>query len=398
MPYFVWRGVTLFGDIKRGKIFAHDTQELSALLLEREIALLHSKKSSPLWRWAPIPLSATMSFFHQLGRLLRAGVLLPQALRLIVAQSDHVRFQETVHTIAHAVYAGSSFSLALSQHPAIFTPLMVHICRVGEESGTLVHACQILYEYMHIMRRFKQALRNALLMPCITAIAFLVIGMVIVVYIVPRFVTLFATMNAQLPPITQFLIKASALLQGWTLLVLGLGTVLGSVGVVVCARSARGRIYLDRMVLNIPSVNYLVLDVMRMHFTRALGALVQAGVSVPYALPLAMGTIHNRVLHMHAHHFQEAIQNGSSLSHAMAQHPEQWFDQQSIAMINVGEESGDLARALEAVADYYQERVEQRLHWYALVVQPLLVVILGLIIALFVCAIYMPLFTLAQVI
>jgi type IV pilus assembly protein PilC len=398
MPYFMWRGVTLFGDIKRGKIFAHDTQELSALLLEREIALLHSKKSTPLWSWAPIPLSTTMSFFHQLGRLLRAGVLLPQALSLIVAQSNHARFQETVHTIAHAVYAGSSFSLALSRHPTIFTPLMVHICRVGEESGTLVHACQILYEYMHIMRRFKQALRNALLMPCITAIAFVVIGMVIVVYIVPRFVTLFATMNAQLPPITQFLIKVSALLQGWMLLFLGLGTILGSVGVVACARSARGRIYTDRMMLHIPSINYLVLDVMRMHFTRALGALVQAGVSVPYALPLAIGTIHNRVLYAYAHHFQEAIQNGSSLSRAMAQHPEQWFDQQSIAMINVGEESGDLARALQAVADYYQDRVEQRLHWYALVVQPLLVVILGLIIALFVCAIYMPLFTLAQVI
>ena len=82
----------------------------------------------------------------------------------------------------------------------------------------------------------------------------------------------------------------------------------------------------------------------------------------------------------------------------MAQHPSQWFDQQAIAMVNVGEESGDLGRTLETVADYYQDRVEQRLHWYAMVVQPLLVVILGLIIALFVCAIYMPLFTLAQVI
>jgi len=399
MPYFTWRGVTLFGDIKRGKNFAHDENELSTLLLEREFALLQSTKSSSIVDWIiPIALSAKINFFHQLSRLLMAGVLLPHALRLIVAQADHVRFQEAVHTIAHAVYAGDSFSLALSRHPAIFTPLMVHVCRVGEESGTLAYACQIIYHYMQLMQRFKQSLRKALLMPCITAVAFVIIGMIIVVSIVPRFVTLFSTMHAQLPPLTQFLIQVSTWLQGWTLLFICVGTVLAIVGVIACSRSTRGRLLSDRLVLHIPSLNAIILDVVRMHFTRALGALVQAGIPVPCALPMAIGTINNSVLHAYALYFQEAVQNGSSLSRAMAQHPSQWFDQQAIAMVNVGEESGDLGRTLETVADYYQDRVEQRLHWYAMVVQPLLVVILGLIIALFVCAIYMPLFTLAQVI
>jgi type IV pilus assembly protein PilC len=224
------------------------------------------------------------------------------------------------------------------------------------------------------------------------------IGLIMLIFVLPQFVAMFASMHAELPSITRFLVRLSIALRGWSLLFLSVV----SIGIVVLlhifTRSASGKQTLDRLVIHLPSIGDVVADSTRMYLMRSLGALAHAGFAVPQALHIATHTINNVVLHQYALYLYHAVQGGDSLSKAMFQHPEQWFDQHVIAMVAIGEESGDIARAFMAAADYYQQQVEQRLRWYTTIIQPLLIVTLGLVIALFVCAIYTPLFTLAHMI
>lgn len=396
MPYYAWRGVTLVGTIKKGKIFANDERELDALLLARDIALLSSAQAARSIIMFPITLDMKIQFFQQLGTLLSAGVLLPEALRLVALQLDHQRFQEAMHKVALMVHAGVAVDQAAGMYANIFSPLMIHVMHIGQETGRLAQACQALCSYLHMIQHFQQSIRRAMIMPAVTAIFFILVALIILVWVVPQFSTIFASLHAQLPPITRFLLRVSNWLCSWKAVAIAGIMVFVVVGLRIFRQSGYGRRVVDTYSMRLPGIGSVIQDNARAQFLRSLAVLIYSGVRVPVALPIASGAIANTRAQLYVNYLAYAVTAGSSLGDAMMRHPEQWFEHQVVALVKVGEEAGDLAHSLELAAQYYQQRVEQYLYWYSMMFQPLCIVVLGIFIALFIAAVYMPIFSMAH--
>lgn len=397
MPYFKWRGVNILGSVKKGRSFARTHDELQELLLKRDIALLSVTASREPLIQLPIGLPIKIQFFRQLISLLESGILLPEALHIIANQIDHSRFQELIHIVADAVRSGVPFHQSLAMHPATFTPLMIHIAHIGQETGRLAQACQALCIHLTMIDQFKRSVRAVLIMPAITCGFFLLIATVILVWVVPHFVTIFSSMHQQLPYATQLLIRMSMGIHSHILFVISALSICLILMLRSLYASSYGKRMLDSLALHMPLIGRVMHDGTRAHLLRSLSTLIKAGISVPTALHISSGAVANTILRDYVSYLEHAVTTGSSLSQAMSQHPEQWFDQQIVAFVIVGEESGTLADALGRGADQYEHHVERYLTWCATFLQPMLVVILGLLIALFIFAVYMPIFNLAHV-
>jgi type IV pilus assembly protein PilC len=396
MPYFTWQGITILGAIKKGRSFAQTPDELRTVLYARDIALLSCKQARKAW-WLPaIGSRRVLHFFKQLTSLLNSGVLLPEALHIISRQIDHEKMQEIAHALAESVHAGSSLHHALAQYPTLFSPLMVHSVHIGQETGKLAHACQALCSHIEMHHTFKRSVRAAVMMPAITGLFFLIIAAIIIVGIIPHFAAIFSSMQQELPYLTRMLIHISDTVRSFAILIpLGL---LGLIALILyhMRRSAHGKKLLDTAIAHMPLVGPIMMDGARAHLLHSAATLIGSGVSVPVALRIATGSIPNALLHEYALYLEYAVKSGNSLHQAMAQHPEQWFDQQVVAMVAVGQESVSLSKALMHAAIYYQKRVEDALYRYATILQPLLIIVLGLAIALFIFAVYLPIFNMAN--
>ncbi len=398
MPYFAWRGVNIVGAVKRGYSFARTQDELEAVLLKRDIALLRARVARQWFIGRSLGIDDCVIFFEQLSDLLLSGVLLPEALRIVADQVDKPALQEMLHELADAVSAGGSFADALGRYPAFFNELVCNSVRVGQETGKLGVSCHALALYLASVQTYKKKVRQALFMPVITVLFFCCIAALMLVFIVPRFATIFQSLGHQLPGLTRALVAVSNGLQGFAGLSL-LGCIIGLfVGVRVVYATISGRRLLDGLLCYVPFVRLLVTDSARMHFLRSLSVLVGGGVSVPHAVHIARRSVSNVVLKEYIDFIERVVYAGGSLSQALAQHPEQWFEQSVVAMVRVGEESGQLPQSLVRAAGYYQRRVDNLLSRSISLLQPLFVVLLGGVVALFIYAIYMPIFMLADIV
>jgi type IV pilus assembly protein PilC len=398
MPYFTWRGVNILGNIRKGKTFARSEKELDALLFSRDIALLSCQLSKPSFFARPIDRATKIQFFSQLCVLLRSGVLLPQALVHVGDQIDHPQFQEIVHTIADKVHAGATFSAALSNYAIYFDRFMVYMIHVGQEMGDLAAVLDHIGNHLQMMQTFEKKMRSALLMPMITLCFFVVIVVIVLVVILPRFASLFATAGCELPWLTSALMNLSSCLLSWTFVGYSIFMVLVLTIVQSYLSSPPGRQAVDAWSLRVPLYGTLVSYGALVQWLQAVSLLVSAGVLVLPAVKIAQGVVRNTVLQKRLESIEYAISSGSSLSEALAQHPYQWFDQQSSAMIRVGEQSGKLGASLSLAAGYYRDKVEHTLSFLTTIIQPLLVLVLGVLVALFIFAVYLPLLNLSLVV
>lgn len=397
MPYFTWQGVNILGETKKGKSFVRSEKELDALLISRDIALLRSKKSPAAFFVGPITLALKIRFFRQLSILLKSGILLPEALVSVAQQIDHVSLQEMVYHMADQVCIGMPLSDILLLYPAHFDRFIIHLVYVGQETGTLPQVFTRLCHHLEVMHSFKKKIRDALTLPCITFFFFCLIATGVVVFVVPRFSTLFLSSHCELPYLTQLLIRVSNFLQSRTVIVLGVVLIPLFCIVQSFCRSRFGSRVLDKIILSIPFLKNMIHDNARVAWLESLACLVHAGVQVFPALRIAKKSISNGVLRDYVDYLAFSVGAGASLSTACEQHPHQWFDQHVIAMIRVGEASGKLGDSLSYAADEHREKVQRKLNFIATIIQPLLIVTLGFFIALFIFAIYLPVFNLAQI-
>ncbi|HEV2601749.1 MAG TPA: type II secretion system F family protein [Candidatus Babeliales bacterium] len=399
MPYFNWQGVTLTGKVKQGKLFARTREELDTILLRRDIALLKTTPVSSIWLFrGGIALAIKIGFFRQLASLLQAGVLLPDALLILTEQIDHPKFQEVLYAISNEVHQGEPAHVAMAKHGAVFDGLMIYLVDVGNQAGALPQALIMLSDYLETKQGFKKKIRAAALMPAITLGFFCAIALFIFLVIIPQFKQIFMSMHKEVPYVTQLLINMSDGLMSWVgLFVIGGIIALGFFGKMY-VKTATGSKVVDALLLRITIVGDLVRQSALMTMTQSIALLLEAGMPLLSALRAARTTVANSVLQEQMRYLEQAVSSGSSLSVAMAQHPEQLFEQAAISMIKVGEESGQLNGLLRKVAMKYQEEVSRQLTLFTALFQPFLIVVLGVLITALIFAVYLPIFNLANVV
>jgi type IV pilus assembly protein PilC len=395
MPYFKWRGVTIVGDWRTGKQFAPSHQHLDAHLLKKQIALIESWPVATRWFLRPVSRADTIQFFRQLSVLIQAGILLPEALVIAGAQVSNPRLQEVVYAVADAVQGGVSFGDALQRYPKVFSKIMVQLVQAGEESGKLAPALQALCDHLEATHDLYSRIRAALMMPIVTFLFFCSIVSVMFVVILPRFEHIFASMKVPIPPLTRTLLSISSFMRSGSMLVLaGLITL-----IIVCLwllkRTHKGKTMFDAFWLKVPFIGGLLRYRFTAYFFHSLGMLLEGGMQLVPALAVVRQSIGNAVFEKQVAVVQNRVDAGESLSDALAESDDGLFSSEAIAMVLVGQESSSLPMVLKRVAAAQREQIRSKLTTATTLVQPLLMVFLGLLVALLIFAIYTPIFNLS---
>ena len=396
MPYYRWRGVDLAGAVRRGTIFARSNDHLDELLLKRQIALLSCK---PVRQWIvpPIRLSNRLQLFQQLATLIDAGVLIPDALLIVANQTEHSQLQEKMHQVAQMVIAGMSLSDSLAQTGTVASPIIIQLIKAGEESGKLPLSLDAICAHLSATQDFYRRLRSALMLPAITLLFFLIIILVIFTVVMPRFIEIFSSMQAQVPPLTQNLLAISAFIQSP---MMGLILAVGALGVLIAwrvTRRGKPRRLLDKALLHIPIAGDLLTQRFLSYMMRALAVLLEGGMPLAQALSIVRSSVKNHLFIQYLQALEDDIMAGSSLSGAMVHHGEGLFSPDTIAMIEVGEQSGRLSLLLLRASDAYHIRVMQRLSWLTMLLQPTVMILLGMLVALLIFAVYGPIFNMSRI-
>jgi type II secretory pathway component PulF len=327
---------------------------------------------------------------RQLANLLSAGLLVTQSLRILARQAERPALGQLLETLAARVEGARMLSAAMAEHPQVFSPQYTSIVRAGEEGGTLPAALMQLAEYLQTEVKFREQVRSALLYPAFLCVSALAVVVVLMTFVIPRFLSLFAMFGQDLPLPTRILIGTSSFMGTWwpalaaalAVLVLGWAQVL---------RSEPGRLHWHRTKLRLPILGAASHKAEMAVFSQTLAALTRSGVQIVQALQIAGETLGNRFLAGHVRKITEAVREGSPLNEAMRR--QGVFPEVLVSMTAVGEESGQLDDLVASAAEVLREESQRSIQRLTMLLEPTLILVLGGLVALIVAAILLPVFS-----
>ncbi len=334
--------------------------------------------------------SKTIALFtKQLASMLRAGLPLIRALYALAREEHNPTFRDVLIQAANDIEGGDSLSAALAKHPNAFSKLYVGMVRSGEQSGTLDMIMDQLVVYLNRTEAIKRKVRSALAYP-VFVVSFSIIAMVVLlIRIVPMMAEVYDKLGADLPAPTQLVIDTSRFVSSNLWVFVAAVAVLVAVYQIM-SRSDEGRLMLDKLKLRIPIFGSLLRKVVIAKFLRTLGTLIVSGLPMIESLELSGNSSGNEVIRNAAHRIAEMVERGSSLSLGFS--GVGIFPEIVVQMVATGEETGSLGDMLATVSDHYDDEVESAVEGLASVIEPLLIVLIGGIIAIMLVAMFLPVF------
>ena len=395
MPYYHWNGVDLSGKIRRGRNFASDSGALDTYLLKRDTALISCKKTATFFL-PRITQEAVMYFFERLALLLRSGVLVPEALSILRDTMGHVRMQIILEDITRKIEQGVPLHKALGVYPHIFDERMVQMVYIGQETGSLPITMEVLASYLETVLAFKAKIKSAAMMPLISFIFFIAVVGVVIIGIIPMFVSVLQSVNQPLPFVTRALLGVSNFVRSWQGIALLSAMVVFIVwGINWLSRQAKIKYYYDSIIIRIPYLKDIIYDTQRAWFLDSLTLLVRGGLPLVSSLCIAERSCVNRKIFEYISSVGRTVSVGVPLSVALEQCGGALFPPETTAIIAIGENIGQLSASLEQTAGISRLRAERSIAFISTIVQPLLFIILGLLVTLLIIAVYAPIFTLS---
>ncbi len=333
---------------------------------------------------------------RQLSTLLSAGFPLVSALAALIPQTPSPRFKRVLSRIKDAIEEGSSFAAALAQYPEIFSQIYINMVDSGESSGTLELVLQRLADISERQQQLLQKIRSAMAYPILMSIVGVLILFFLLTYIVPSMTSIFSDMGQQLPAPTRFLIATSKFLKNWWWMLLS-GIALTVYGVHRFKKTARGKYRFDKIALSLPMVGSLTRKLAVSRFSRTLGTLLENGVSLLPALHIVKNVVGNQLIADMIEHAAEEVEKGNSLGKSLDA-PPHLFPSISIQMVQVGEQSGDMETMLNKVGDMFENEIEAAVTGLTALLEPAIILIMGVIVAFIVLSICLPIFEMNQLI
>lgn len=335
-----------------------------------------------------------ITFTKNLAAMLAAGLPLARALAVMERQARKKGLKKIVNELGESVKKGSSFHEALAAHPKEFSTLMSSMAKAGEESGTLAAALLIVAQQMERTQMLIKKVRGAMIYPCIVLTVMVAIGVLMLVYVVPTLAKTFADLGSDLPLSTQIIINSSNFLIQNSILV-ALVTLLAAVGVWFVARIKRVSSMLFTLALRIPVVGNIIRQTYTARAARTISSLLASGVEVLTALSITKDVVgaygFGRVIESAA----ARVQKGDALSAAFVEHPE-LYPPLMADMLAVGEETGHVAEMLKQVAEFYEAEVEQSTKDLSTIIEPVLMVLMGLMVGVFAVSVIMPIYSISS--
>jgi len=332
-------------------------------------------------------------FSRQLSTMINAGVSLLDSLNGILRQTQNKKFKVIIEDIIERIRTGSSFSQALAAHPSVFGEMYVNMVRVGEEGGILDSVLERLSTLAIHEAEIKSKVRAAVTYPLIiVSLAILVVSFLLI-FVMPKFISIFESAGAELPLPTRILLGISFLLRyrWYIFLTLLVGGILGFRNWI---KTERGRYRFDQLRINLPIVGPLYLKILISRFARLLGALTKSGISLLYAIEVVGRTIDNKVLLQVISGAKKAIAEGQNLSGPF--HLSGIFPPMVIQMISAGEQTGRLDEMLTEVSNFYDLEVEYAIKNLTSWIEPAMIMIMGVMVGFIALSVLLPIFNLVK--
>jgi type IV pilus assembly protein PilC len=398
MPSFVWKGKTRDGKVGEGVLVA-DNREVAAGMLRRQqiqvTNLREKERRIPLLPKlgggvSPKKLSI---FTRQFSVMLDAGLPLVQCLEILGGQEDSKNFKTIIDAVRSDVEGGTSLAEAMRRHPAAFSNLYVNMIAAGEAGGILDIILQRLSTYIEKEVKLKGQVKSAMIYP----IAVLTIAGAVVYLIlwkvIPVFAAMFASLGAELPMLTRVIVEASNFVGAYSIYIFMLITFV-IVGLREWHKTYKGARVLDRLILGTPILGMLMRKIAIARFCRTLATLTASGVPILDGLEITAKTAGNTIIEDSIMEVRKAVEEGKTISGPLAE--TKVFPSMVCQMISVGEQTGALDAMLSKIADFYEEEVDTAVSGLMKLLEPIMIVILGVIIGTIVTAMYMPMFALFQ--
>ncbi len=404
MPTFVYSGKTSGGELRKGQIDAANLAQATASLRRQQIIPVSiSQKKSLFATLNSINIPGLTKgvttkdlaiFSRQFATMIDAGLPLVQCLDILSTQHDNAEFKKTLNEVKNAIEGGSTFADALKKHPKVFDSLYVNLVNAGEVGGILDTILNRLALFLEKTEKIKNKIKSAMTYPVAVIIIASLVVAGLLMFVVPIFEGMFKDFGQALPAPTQIVVFLSKFMQhSWYYLIAAI-VIIGIVFNRVY-KTEKGRFIMDGLFLKAPVFGDLLRKTATARFTRTLGTMISSGVPILEALEIVSKASGNSVIEKSIMNARESLSQGKTLAEPLIE--QKIFPGMVTQMIAVGETTGALDSMLNKIADFYEDEVDTAVDSLTSLIEPMLMVFLGVVVGGLVIALYLPIFQLAGV-
>ena len=341
-----------------------------------------------------VSLLEKLTFTKNLAVTLRAGLPVSKALNVILKQTSNPYFSRIIGSIAHDVESGEALSDSMGEFPKIFPPIFINMVKVGESGGQLDVTLEYLGKNMSRDYNLLRRTRGALLYPGVVMFTLIVIGYLMFTFVLPKLTSTFKEFDTELPVLTRGIIKTVDIFSHYSILIL-IVVIAVFAGFLFWRKTKSGRAILNRLNLSIPIIKSIVKKINLARFTIIFGGLLRSGMPIINALSVTANTMTNLYYQKALTEASEKVKMGVDLVVALERYPK-LFTPMVTQMIQVGEESGTMEKVLEEVANFYEAEVDDTVKNLSSIIEPVLVVVIGVVVGVLAVGLILPIYNIGQ--
>jgi len=400
MATYQYTAVDASGKTVRGEVEAETESLVLKKLHDQQLhvtSLSLSKKKGAgggrLFGGSKVKLKNLVVFSRQFATMINAGIPMLRCLEILRAQTKDPVLREALHTVHSDVSSGTSLNEAIGKHTNVFNKLYVNMVKAAEVGGVLDTILDRLANFLEYELEVRSKIKSAMMYPVMVLVFSIIMLFALFTFVLPKFKEIFEGMNVEIPPVTAFLFGIGDFFQSfwWLMLVAAIGAF---VGLKIWGRSESGAYQIDALKLRLPIVGEIILKMSVARFARTFGTLISSGVPMMRALEIVGETSGNRVLAQAIEQARISIREGSKLSVPMEQSG--LFPAMVTHMVDIGEESGRLSEMLVKVGDFYDQEVEQTVKGLTSMIEPMLIIFMGVIVGFIAISVMTPIFKLVN--
>ncbi len=363
------------------------------LAMGQSVPRIEKKETEFRFDHQEVRLEDLLVFSRQMATMIEAGVNVLRSLDIVIPQIQSKRLFMAIKQIYEDLKRGSSFSAALMKHPKIFDQFWVSLAEVGEASGTMPKVLNRLADHVEKDAAFRSIIISALVYPAVLGVASVGAITFFALVVAPRFETIFTAMHSQLPFMTRFLLGIFDFIKHYILFIVG-GITVAIVSLKIYIATPFGRLRYEKILFGLPLVGGVIKLIIVERFSSQMAILVESGVPLLYSLEISEKLVDNKICGIVIAQVRERVREGRNLADAMMEAG--FFPVMSVQMIKVGEETGELSKMLQHVADFYERNVEATMKRFGTLIEPFMLIFMAGTIGTIVVSIFLPLFKLGQ--
>jgi type IV pilus assembly protein PilC len=398
---FTYYAKKISGEEINGETEAKDRFELALIIRQKGYTLVSFKEKkekekflSFLFSFGGVKISEKMMFSRNLGVMISSGLPITRSLEILSRQTKNKKFKKILLSLMDRVQKGISLSEAMKNYPRVFNSLFIAMAKVGEESGKLSESLKIVSEHLEQERALTKKIKGALIYPVIIIVTMILIGILMLIYVVPTLVSTFKELNVQLPMSTQIIISTSNFLVAHTILALGIVILLVLVAFWFL-RTEKGKRIFSNISLRLPLFSSLLKKINAGRTSRTLASLISSGVNILDALSITKDVLQNYRYKQILENARNEVQKGIPLSESFKKASD-IYPILLGEMLAVGEETGKISEMLNRIAVFYEEEVAETTKDLTTVIEPLLMVIVGIVVGFFAISMITPMYSMLE--